>query len=120
MKKITPVMLGIGLLVVCGCAGPKSEFVPPRGALYTNFQAPLLVHYDQATVSATEGEASTSYIYEPFITGLSYVWGDCTPYTAAQEKGIKKVGTADYEFLSVLGIYARTTVHVNDGALLAK
>ena len=114
MKQTIPVLsLGLCLLVLCGCATPKSDFVPPLGGLYTNIKAPLMIDLDTTSIGQQSGEASTEYIYDPFLTGMSASWGDCSLEAAAREGRLSKVGTADYEFMSILGIYAKTTVHVH-------
>ena len=112
MKTITLAMLGIGLLVFSGCASPKSEFVPPGGALFASYKAPLLVHYDDASVNRNSGDASASYFHDPIFTGLDFAWDDCSLNAAVQNGHFNKVGSADYSFFNVLGIYAKTTVHV--------
>ena len=112
MKTITLAMLGIGLLVFSGCASPKSAFVPPGGVLFTSYKAPLLVSFDDATVSKNSGEASASYFHDPIFTGLDFAWNDCSLDTAVSDGRFSRVGSADYSFFSILGIYAQTTVHV--------
>lgn len=115
MKPIPWVMLGIGLLVFSGCyTAPKSGFVPPPGILFTDYKAPLLVNYDDATVSRNSGDASESFVRIPFVAGgiLSFAWDDCSLNAAVKEGRISRVGSADYSFFNVLGVYAKTTVHV--------
>lgn len=120
MKTITLAMLGIGLLVFSGCASPKSAFVPPGGILFTSYKAPLLVSYDDAAVSGNSGEASASYFYDPFLTRLSFAWDDCSLDAATQDGRFNRVGSADYSFFNVLGVYAKTTVHVYEAPVAAK
>jgi len=112
MKANTMAMLGISLLVIAGCAAPKSAFVPPGGILFTSYKAPLLVSYDDAKVSTKCGDASANYFHDFLLTGLSFAWNDCSLDAAVAEGELKKVGAADYSFFSILGIYAKTTVHV--------
>ena len=125
MKTIKLAMLGIGLMMFCGCTtsirsandlsprvGPKSGFVPPGGVLFSNYKAPLLVTYDAAAISRNQGDASSDYIYDPFLTGLSYAWGDCSLNEAIHDGRFNRVGSADYSFFNVLGIYKKTSVHV--------
>lgn len=119
MKTITLAMLGIGLLVFSGCASPKSAFVPPGGLLFTSYKAPLLVTYDDATISKQSSDASAEYIYDPFLTGLSYAWDDCSLNTAVKNGPFTRVGSADYSFLRILGIYAKTTVRVYESPVAA-
>ncbi len=117
-QTILVLFLGLGLMVLCGCAMPKSAFVPPPGGIYTSYKAPLLIGFNKTSIGEESGEGSTEYVLEPFLTKLSASWGDCSLEEAAREGRLSKVGTADYEFMSVLGIYAKTTVHVYDPALL--
>ncbi len=114
MKQTTlALLLGLGLMVLCGCVGPRSEFSPPPGGLFSSYKAPLLIDYDKANVSRESGNASTEYFCMPFTYGLlNFAWDDCSLNTAAENGRFNKVGTADYEFLNILGIYAKTTVHV--------
>lgn len=119
MKTITQAMLGISLLVFFGCMSPKSAFVPPSGVLFTSYKAPLLVSYDDAAVSRHGGEASASYFHDWVLTGLDFAWNDCSLNEAVKEGRFTRVGSADYSFLSILGIYAQTTVHVYEAPLVA-
>lgn len=112
MKTITLAMLGIGLLVFSGCVAPRSAFVPPGGALFANYKAPLLVTYDEAAVGPRSGDASAEYVHDIILTGLDFAWADCSLNEAAQDGHFKKIGAADYSFFNVLGVYAKTTVHV--------
>jgi hypothetical protein len=114
MKFITLALPGLCLLVLTGCAAPRSAFVPPRGILFTSFKAPLLVNYDDTAVSRKNGEASTGYFHDILLTGLSFAWDDCSLNTAVKNGHFSKVGSADYSFFSVLGVYAKTTVHVHE------
>ncbi|MDD3276507.1 MAG: TRL domain-containing protein [Kiritimatiellales bacterium] len=120
MKTITLAMLGIGLLVFSGCASPKSAFVPPGGVLFTNYKAPLLVTYDDAAVGPNSGEASTDYVYVPVNAPIEFAWGDCSLDAAISDGQFIKVGSADYSFFSVLGVYAKTTVHVYEAPAVAQ
>ncbi|MFA7256907.1 MAG: TRL domain-containing protein [Kiritimatiellales bacterium] len=122
MKTITLAMLGIGLMVFSGCASPKSAFVPPIGGLYTNYKAPLLTTYDDASVSGNSGDASAEYIHVPLLLGglFEFAFGDCSLDAAVSDGRFTHVGAADYEFFSVLGVYARTTVHVYEAPAVVK
>ncbi len=120
MKTITLAMLGIGLMVFSGCVAPKSEFVPPGGALFAYYKAPLLVYFDDAAVSRNSGDASASYFHDPIFTGLDFAWDGCSLDTAVQNGQFNRVGSADYSFFNVLGIYAKTTVHVYEAPVVAK
>ena len=112
MKQTTLAILGISLLVLCGCVAPKSEFAPPSGGLFSNYKAPLLIDYDKASINQRSGDASTEYIHDILLTGLACSWDDCSIDTAARNGRFTRVGAADFEFFTVLGVYAKTTVHV--------
>ena len=122
MKTITLAVLGIGLMMFSGCASPKSAFVPPGGVLFTSYKAPLLVSYDDAAVSRNSGDASAEYIHVPILMGglLEFAHGDCSLDAAVSDGRFTRVGAADYSFFSVLGIYAKTTVHVCNAPTDAK
>ena len=121
MKTITLAMLGIGLLVFSGCASPRADFVPPDGILFTSYKAPLLVNFDDAAVSKNSGDASAEYACVPATYGmLSFAWNDSSLDTAVKEGKFSRVGSADYSFFSVLGIYAKTTVHVYEAPGVTK
>lgn len=112
MNQTTLALLGLGLLVLCGCVGPRSEFSPAPG-IFASYKAPLLIDFDKASVSRESGNASAEYFCMPFTYGLlRFAWDDCSLKTASENGRFNKVGTADYEFLNILGIYAKTTVHV--------
>jgi len=111
MKQTTLTLLGLSLLVLCGCVQPRSEFAPPPG-IFASYKAPLLIQYDEAAVSRERGSASSEYLYEPLLTKVNLSWGDCSLNRAAEKGRFNRVGAADYEFLNILGIYAKTTVHV--------
>ena len=115
MKPFTLAILGICLLVFSGCyTAPRSAFVPPVGILFTDYKAPLLVKYDDAAVSRNSGDAAASFGRVPLIAGgaISFAWDDCSLATAAKNGRFNRIGSADYEFFNVLGVYAKTTVRV--------
>jgi hypothetical protein len=51
---------------------------------------------------------------------LSFAWNDCSLDAAVKDGKFNRVGSADYSFFSVLGIYAKTTVHVYEAPAVAK
>jgi len=63
-------------------------------------------------VSPRGGAASAQYFHDILITDLDFGWGDCSTLEATRNGRINRIGTTDYEFLNILGIYAKTTVHV--------
>lgn len=114
MKTTILAVLATSLFLFSGCVAPKTAFVPPPGGIYTNYKAPLIVDYDETALGSNSGNASTEYLHVPFILGglLQFAWDDCSLDAAVKNGRISRAGVADYEFFSVLGVYAKTTVHV--------
>ena len=114
MNKLIAAFLGFSLVIFAGCASlsSKAEFAPPRGIFFTSYKAPLLIDYNETPVEDQKGSASAQFFWDPILTGASLSWNDCSIKKASGNGQITKVGTADYEFFSILGIYAKTTVHV--------
>ena len=111
MKLTTLPLSGFILLVLCGCVQPRSEFAPPPG-IFASYKAPLMLNYDKSSLSPRGGAASAEYFHDILLTNLDFGWGDCSTREATHNGRINRIGTADYEFLNILGIYAKTTVHV--------
>jgi hypothetical protein len=105
------------LFAVLGCALVLSACIssapvqPPRGLLFTNQQAPLMTDFDETRLGPKHGKASVRYFRDPLFTGLDFAWDDACLRAAAKNGNITTVRHADYEFLSILGIFARFTVH---------
>jgi len=114
MKQTTLALFGLSLLVLCGCVMPESEFAPPPGGLFSNYKAPLLINYDKVAVGRRSSNASAKYVHDILLTRLDFSWADCSIDAAADNGRFSRVGIADYEFLNVFGIYAKTTVHVHE------
>lgn len=115
MKQIAPTFLlgGMFVLLLSGCISPpKAEFIPPEGILFSNYKAPLLIDYDQTEINSDSGKASCSAFHDILITLMSFGWGDCSIDEATQNGRLNRIGVADYEYLSFLRIYGKTTVHV--------
>ena len=93
-----------------GCAGfYQSPVMPAQAFVFNDVKAPMDIDFDKTRVPAKRGEASTSN-----ILGL-VAWGDASVETAARNGGIKEIQAADYEFMSVLGVYSSyTTIVLGD------
>lgn len=114
MKRIIPTFLlgGIFVLLLSGCiAPPTAEFAPPEGFLFSNYKAPLLVDFNDNGVSGYTGKASCGAFHDIILTGMTFAWGDCSLNTASQNGRLNRIGTADYEYLSFLKVFGKTTVH---------
>ena len=116
----------LGLAVVCalllpGCASNSPQqgvlnpgvepFQPPSACLFTQVKAPLSTKFQNTPVCKKKGQASAEHIYVPcYVPCLTFSWGGCDVDTAAKNGNLSKVEYADYEYLSVLQIYKKTTV----------
>ncbi len=100
MKKIAA-----GTLLAIGCAGClRAPFQPPVGAI-TAYSAPL------TTKCNVKQGSKTGTAEEMSILGLVAV-GDCSLNTAIKEGKLKEVYYADYNYVSILGIFQRVRVNV--------
>lgn len=108
-------LLGFLILVLaatgCGVALVKAPVVPPPGLLFSTYKAPLQVDLENTTLGSKYGKASTSYFHDPILTGMSFAWNDAAIAEAARNGDIEQIRHVDYELMSILGIYARFTVH---------
>ena len=96
----------------------KAPVVPPSGAIFTLYKAPLDVDFSDDNGTPTEvrglemGDARAHYIYIPQV-GIDFAWGDASIEAASLDGGLSTVEYADYELLSVLGIYVSTTIEAH-------
>jgi len=108
MRAITRLLFALlAVLLTAGCAFWRAPVVPPAGLLFTQYRAPLTPQVSGVPVAKKVGTHSTSY-FAYFL--YSFAWDDASIEAAARQGGLSKVYYADYEVLSVLGIYARFTV----------
>jgi len=105
----------LALTACLGCAGSATlPVAPPIGFLFTRHSAPLETNFEATSVGAKTGVARVHHLYDPILTGLPLVtWGDGSLEQAARNGGISQVNYADYELLSVLGIYVQISVEVS-------
>jgi len=101
MKRI---LFGLFVLPFCailltGCL--TAPVIPPTGAMFSQFKAPLDIDYQATPVRGKVGTAQTQS-----ILGL-VAWGDASARTAADNAGISKIEYADYDYFNVLGVYQR-------------
>jgi len=113
-RTIFLVMLLFALAALAGGCGLQAPVRPPIGLLYTSHKAPLKVDFDNTTLGAKAGEAHTSFVNIPIFVSWSFAWDktdlDTLLEDAKAEGGITECSHADYDHLSVLGIYQRFTV----------
>jgi len=93
------------VLIALGCVMTAPVVPPP--ALVQSYQAPLDIDHDETQLGAKVGKSSTSN-----VLGL-VSWGDGSTRAAARNGGITTIRTADYEFVSYLGIYSKYTTLVH-------
>jgi hypothetical protein len=106
-------VLVVGAVSLTGCAMDYTAPVqPPSGFLITSVKAPLTIDFDQTPVCRKRGSASTHYFYEPFFTHIDFAWGDADMRSALRDGRMSSVEYADYELLSIFGIYGKFTVNV--------
>lgn len=91
-------------LPVTGCI--QAPVVPPLAMIYTSFEAPLDVDFQQTSLGSKVGQSSCMNILGLVATG------DASSQAAAEEGGLTTILGADYSYLNVLGIYQRYTTIV--------
>ena len=97
-------------LFLAGCISMRAPVQPPVGLLFTSYKAPLSVNYDETPVCEKRGEASTLCVRDVIFTGLTLAWGKAGLDDAARAGGLTTVEYADYEYLSILGVFGQFKV----------
>jgi hypothetical protein len=111
MKPFLSLLMGLSLMVV-GCTMVKAPVVPPGGLIFTNYKAPLTTNFQSTPQSSRVATSEAMFLREPFF-GTTWAWGDASIQTAVRNSGMTTIHYADYEYLSVLGLFAKTTVRVH-------
>ena len=103
-------------MLVAGCSGfSNAPVVPPRGFLFQDIKAPLTTEYNATpvgTANSKQGSSSTKYFLDFLLTWLGFAWDDASVEAIARRHGIENISYAEYEHLSVLGVYQEFTVTV--------
>ena len=107
---MTACVVAIALLsTACQTPGAGGFSVPVKpsvGVLFAHQLAPLQTDFDNTSFGKKTGSAEVRYLRDSIITGLPLAsWGSASIEDAARDGGITNVRHADYELLSVLGIY---------------
>ena len=115
MRSVALILVLAGVvLLAAGCAGAgagcRVPVAPPAGGLLTVYKAPLTTDFRGQTMSSRSGSASTLFLRDPFITGLSVAWADASTTAAARNGGLSHVHYADYEMVRVLSVFGKFTV----------
>ena len=100
------VVLGLVCVTLTGCAGMVAPLVPPPAFVFTSITAPLDLDYDNTPVPSKKGTASTINVL--YLVAV----GDASARAAAEDGGITTIQNADYELLSVLGVFSKYTTIV--------
>ena len=103
MKKLSVLVVLVGVLMLFGCAGPYSP-----GFIISQYDAPMCSPDDASglAIGSKTGQAM-------MINYLGWIaTGDASVATAAANGGISKVKTVDYHFDTILGIINKTTTIV--------
>lgn len=103
------------LVVGTGCVTHQAPVVPPVGWLFTQYSAPMDIDYgraEQVTTPVTQlrsGRSETQYVLIPIGGPLSFGWGDASVDSAVRNGGFNRLHHADYEYMSILGLYQTFT-----------
>ena len=104
MKKLIVYSSVVALAaLVAGCVAPMGPVGAVGGSIYMDVSGPVLATSNSSCSKV--GEACSQGI-------LGFATGDCSIKTAAANAGITKIQHVDYRTMSVLGVYAKTTVTV--------
>jgi hypothetical protein len=79
------------------------------GLLYTHTREPLVLNHHATPAAGIEGAKEVTHIQFPYV-GIA--WGDASLGSIARENGLEELYYADLEYLSVLTIWRRYTVHL--------
>ncbi|KPL26600.1 MAG: hypothetical protein AMJ72_12365 [Acidithiobacillales bacterium SM1_46] len=108
---IAVLAVGMILFTLTGCAVQYITPVrPPTGFFITNVEAPLSVNFSKTPVCDKRGSSSTYYFRDPIFTGLDFAWGEADLKSAAAAGNLATVEYADYEALTIFGIWGKFTV----------
>ena len=97
----------------CGTAGVSAPVIPPSGIVFTLQSAPLDTNFEATPVGTRRGKAVVRHLENPFFVRLPLLtWADTSVAEAMANGDIETAYYADYQLLSVLGIYVQLTVEV--------
>lgn len=97
----------------CAVSPTMAPVVPPVGCLFTCYSAPLTTDARAVPFGTRIGEAKTQYLrlaIQEELSLVDFAWGDGSIERAARNGNITRVDFADYEYVTVLGIYSSFTV----------
>ena len=112
---VAAAMLAMTLLSL-GCSNYRLGPGLPSGRIFQYSRGPMYFRTENFDGVATGpgqkvGIAEASNIVIPRTQDLASVgWGNLSMEKAAEQGGIKEIDFADYEILSILGVYTRARV----------
>ncbi len=113
---LTGILIMSLVVVLTGCGRfLPTAVVPPQGMLFCHYSAPLSTHLDNVPAGrkvTRVSSSSTHYLRDIILTNLDFSWGEAGIQQIARMGGLKQVYFADYDFLNILGVYARFTINV--------
>ena len=99
MRKVT-ILLALLAVIALGFGSGCAVAPYQPGSIYTGHSAPMQATSNE--VGNKKGEACQSNILGVFSTG------DASISAAAKAGGVAKVGTVNYSFSTILGLYSST------------
>lgn len=103
--RILLALLGAAFGLCTGCFRWETPVQPPNGLIFTKYRAPLMQDVTDVTVATKSGESTVTYVQDVLFTGGGIAWDDAAIQQAAERGGLTKVHYADYEVMSILGIF---------------
>jgi len=105
----------LALLGAVACASPvRAPVEPPYGGLFSLYTAPLVTNFDATPVGSKVGINQIFHVELPLYARIPLAtFADSSIQAAAEQGGIQRIYYADYQVLSVLGIFVRLTVRVS-------
>ena len=108
MRKWAGLVALCSVLMTVGCVAPfNAPVVPPVGAFFTKYDAPLTTEGVGQSVGTKQGKAS-------MVNVLALVaFGDCSLDAAARDGNLSTIEYVDYSYLNVFGMFQSFTVIVH-------
>ena len=104
----------VGLSACAQLAPVKAPVVPPPGLIFTQYKAPLDFGHSKdgegTPVTGLKSGTSEAHYFQLWYRALSFGWGDVSIEESSKRGGIKEVEYADYQVLSILGLYVNTKI----------
>jgi len=107
MKKLLAILFV--MLFLQGCvSAPEAPFRPPIGIIYTNVKAPLFMDANKTRLASIEGMAPSTHVA---VYWFRFTLGDSGLRKAMKDGSLEEAAYADYEWMSILGMFGRLEVH---------